>query len=203
MDPTRACPLSGDFPDPGILTKGSSSHSVPPLTPASLQRRHPPLDVCCWCSCVRRYARAQKDDSPLYVFDTNFVNNPQGRQMRREYSVPELFPEDLFSCMGNYRPPFRCLRKKSVVRLILQWQGTAETIIAPRLFFIVGVFRYTCAEFRYRRLVHHSCTVVIFVEFVLSFTPMPRTGAPSHHNYLCGDRIRATSTVTVRNVYSS
>ncbi|CAM9615952.1 unnamed protein product, partial [Sphacelaria rigidula] len=54
-----------------------------------------------------RYTKVQKDDSPLYVFDTNFANDTQGRKMTREYSVPDLFPEDLFACMEERRPPFR------------------------------------------------------------------------------------------------
>lgn len=41
------------------------------------------------------------------MFDTEFADDRLGRKMMREYSVPDLFPKDLFACMGEERQPFR------------------------------------------------------------------------------------------------
>lgn len=49
-----------------------------------------------------RYQNAQSDDSPLYVFDSHnkFICN--------DYTVPEIFAQDLFQYVGERkRPPYR------------------------------------------------------------------------------------------------
>lgn len=39
--------------------------------------------------------RAQ-DDSPLYVFDGTFADRANSKGLRRDYTVPKYFTEDLF-----------------------------------------------------------------------------------------------------------
>lgn len=53
---------------------------------------------------------APADDSPLYIFDGSFADREGSRDMRGDYSVPELFREDLFQHVGERRrPPYRCV----------------------------------------------------------------------------------------------
>ena len=53
------------------------------------------------------YMASQEDDSPLYVFDDTFGD--ESRALLDEYTVPPYFTEDLFSYLGDNRPPFRWL----------------------------------------------------------------------------------------------
>jgi len=53
-----------------------------------------------------RYMENQKDDSPLYIFDTSYERTCP--QILKEYRIPEVFPEDLFALVGEKRrPPYR------------------------------------------------------------------------------------------------
>jgi histone arginine demethylase JMJD6 len=56
-----------------------------------------------------RYMANQRDDSPLYVFDSMYEGNTKTDcGIRREYEVPKYFREDLFRMVGEHRrPPYR------------------------------------------------------------------------------------------------
>lgn len=55
-----------------------------------------------------RYADAQQDELPLYLFDKEFLKIAP--QLSRDYYVPEHFSEDLFSVLGEEsRPDYRWL----------------------------------------------------------------------------------------------
>ncbi|CAM9319956.1 unnamed protein product, partial [Ascophyllum nodosum] len=49
-----------------------------------------------------RYARTQKDDRPMYVFDEEVYNDPIGRHVMKQYKVPGMFPEDLFKYVKGH-----------------------------------------------------------------------------------------------------
>jgi histone arginine demethylase JMJD6 len=48
-----------------------------------------------------KYLELNKDDSPLYVFDSNFDSNEETKRIVTDYSVPSFFPDDLFSLVGE------------------------------------------------------------------------------------------------------
>eukprot|EP00924_Labyrinthula_sp_SR-Ha-C_P004045 snap_masked-scaffold_3-processed-gene-12.18-mRNA-1 protein AED:0.01 eAED:0.01 QI:0/-1/0/1/-1/1/1/0/422 len=55
-----------------------------------------------------RYMNHNKDDSPLYIFESGFDDDNVTKNMLKEYSVPHLFREDLFQYVGEEkRPPYR------------------------------------------------------------------------------------------------
>ncbi len=74
-----------------------------------------------------KYSKKQKDDSPLYVFDSSFasrttnntyVNKPSvvtkdsshpPSDLLNDFSVPSYFKDDLFKYTGGRRPPYRWL----------------------------------------------------------------------------------------------
>jgi hypothetical protein len=59
---------------------------------------------------------SQVDESPLYLFDSEFVRRTGGG-MGGDFEVPSLFGEDLFRVMGTERPDHRWLvRERSSVR---------------------------------------------------------------------------------------
>ena len=57
-----------------------------------------------WAYCA---ADGRTDDSPLYVFDPQFGENPVAQRLVAEYQVPHFFSHDLFELAGSRRPPFR------------------------------------------------------------------------------------------------
>ena len=58
------------------------------------------------------HERCELDESPLYLFESDFVEKTAGRSepgMGDDYQVPECFTEDLFEVMGPQRPDYRWL----------------------------------------------------------------------------------------------
>lgn len=53
-----------------------------------------------------QYARRQRDDAPLYLFDATFAQTHP--QLADDYAVPHCFSEDLFEILGTKRPDYRC-----------------------------------------------------------------------------------------------
>lgn len=60
-----------------------------------------------YCASVER-GSGIIDESPLYLFDAEFVRRTNG-VMGDEYQVPPIFGEDLFRVMGAQRPDYRWL----------------------------------------------------------------------------------------------
>eukprot|EP00457_Paulinella_chromatophora_P006904 gb/GEZN01006924.1/.p1 GENE.gb/GEZN01006924.1/~~gb/GEZN01006924.1/.p1 ORF type:complete len:488 (-),score=84.98 gb/GEZN01006924.1/:118-1581(-) len=55
-----------------------------------------------------QYMAENKDDSPLYLFDSSFDDYKDTRILLDEYEVPKYFRDDLFSLIGSKRrPPYR------------------------------------------------------------------------------------------------
>jgi len=54
------------------------------------------------------YIRHQRDDNPLYLFETEMDDNAHIRPLMDDYEVPKYFPHDWFSLVNtDARPPFR------------------------------------------------------------------------------------------------
>lgn len=57
------------------------------------------------------------DESPLYIFDADFVEKTNaaqpGQGLGTDFSVPDLFQDDLFSILGDMRPDYRWLVSNS------------------------------------------------------------------------------------------
>lgn len=53
------------------------------------------------------YAHNTIDEMPLYLFDKDFVT--KAPQLAKDFSVPSVFNEDLFSVLGTSRPDYRWL----------------------------------------------------------------------------------------------
>ena len=54
------------------------------------------------------YMYRNRDDSPLYVFDSSFDEDSVGKSMLESFDVPFYFRDDLFSLVGEARrPPYR------------------------------------------------------------------------------------------------
>eukprot|EP00435_Cladocopium_sp_Y103_P067858 s738_g30.t1 len=54
------------------------------------------------------YVRHQRDDNPLYLFETDMDDNAHIRPLMDDYQVPQYFPHDWFSLVNtDARPPFR------------------------------------------------------------------------------------------------
>lgn len=59
-----------------------------------------------------------QDESPLYLFESEFVKKTTGRNgpdLGADYQVPACFSEDLFEVMGSERPDYRWLVRTSGV----------------------------------------------------------------------------------------
>jgi histone arginine demethylase JMJD6 len=55
-----------------------------------------------------QYLHQNKDDSPLYLFDSSYDENSAGASLLRDYKVPPYFAADLFALVGDKRrPPHR------------------------------------------------------------------------------------------------
>mmetsp|Transcript_21041 Transcript_21041/g.58510 ORF Transcript_21041/g.58510 Transcript_21041/m.58510 type:complete len:402 (+) Transcript_21041:130-1335(+) len=54
------------------------------------------------------YTKENRDDSPLYVFDSNFLDNKHADRLLQDYEVPSYFSDDLFRFISeSRRPPYR------------------------------------------------------------------------------------------------
>ena len=54
------------------------------------------------------YIKKNRDDSPLYIFDTNFDTDKVCKSILDDYKVPSLFRDDLFNLISEQRrPPYR------------------------------------------------------------------------------------------------
>ncbi|GAA6007615.1 hypothetical protein JCM10207_006407 [Rhodosporidiobolus poonsookiae] len=56
--------------------------------------------------------RCAQDESPLYLFESEFVRKTEGHgepSLGEDYEVPRCFSEDLFGVMGDERPDYRWL----------------------------------------------------------------------------------------------
>ena len=55
-----------------------------------------------------KYLERNNDDSPLYVFDSNYDNDAVSKKLLNDYSIPSYFSDDLFELVGEKRrPPYR------------------------------------------------------------------------------------------------
>ena len=55
-----------------------------------------------------KYLRENRDDSPLYIFDSAFDDDRDAKRLLQDYKVPSYFDEDLFHLVGERRrPPYR------------------------------------------------------------------------------------------------
>jgi len=53
-----------------------------------------------------KYIGRNRDDSPLYIFDSTFEDDAEsGSALLRDYASPSFFPEDLFCLVGPKRRP--------------------------------------------------------------------------------------------------
>jgi hypothetical protein len=114
----------GFQPDSESSRARTSDDSVGSLEEAEKQVEvdGPPLSVYArYCQSVERALTGmgcsfQVDESPLYLFDSEFVRRTGGG-MGGDFEVPSLFGEDLFRVMGAERPDHRWLvRERSSVR---------------------------------------------------------------------------------------
>lgn len=55
-----------------------------------------------------RYLYGNRDDSPLYIFDSSFENDRYAKSLLHDYRVPTYFRDDLFRFVSeSRRPPYR------------------------------------------------------------------------------------------------
>lgn len=57
------------------------------------------------------YTEENRDDSPLYIFDSSFPDNKHTDRLLRDYRVPSYFADDLFRLISESR---RCVLRRFV-----------------------------------------------------------------------------------------
>ena len=72
------------------------------------------------------YARRQRDDAPLYLFDPHFAE--QSPALAADYAVPAAFDEDLLATLGAARPEFRCARVCNALRVFTSRKCGADRL---------------------------------------------------------------------------
>ena len=69
-----------------------------------------------------------RDDSPLYIFDSTFDEDKHAKRILEDYSVPAYFDEDLLSLVGERRrPPYRCVPCVTTGVVLLLMKGRQLT----------------------------------------------------------------------------
>lgn len=101
--PNRPVILTDIVPTWPATKKWSRAYLRKALNGHSVMVGDAPMSFDAYC----RYADAQQDEMPLYLFDKHFVESAP--QLAEDYSVPPHFAEDLFSVLGSARPDFRWL----------------------------------------------------------------------------------------------
>lgn len=99
---------------PVILTDGMSDWSAASWDPAQLSEDYPSQQFSAGGYKFTfhdyfRYAKAvyEADDQPVYLFDPTFAE--KAPQLAKDYDVPHVFQDDLFSVLGSRRPHYRWL----------------------------------------------------------------------------------------------
>merc|ERR1719401_1772120 len=88
-----------------------------------------------------QYLAHNRDDSPLYIFDSTFDEDKHAKRILDDYEVPTYFDEDLLGLVGERRrPPYRCvlcdtigMRGLLARGLTMEWRELAYLFVSlPR-----------------------------------------------------------------------
>lgn len=68
------------------------------------------------------YMVYNKDDSPLYLFESSFDNHPKLSQLLNDYSIPKYFKEDFFELV-KFNLFLGWTRQKTTSSMVFNWSG--------------------------------------------------------------------------------